>query len=114
MTMAELRDHRVACVRSRLLALRKKGFRVWLSPKDPDPHPDFSIHAVDDETVHFKKGSTPQGPIAIELRKVAEIAVDDVNRIIRIRVLGRIAWDALSELWSFQASQVGRPLHITK
>src|SRR5437870_824228 len=52
MTTAELREHRTACVRDRLLALRRKNFRVWLSPKDPDPHPDFLINVVDDELVH--------------------------------------------------------------
>jgi hypothetical protein len=109
MPTADLREHRAACVRDRLLALWKKSFRVWLSPKDPDPHPDFSIQAVDDEAVHFNKLSTPQRPIAIELRKIAEITVDDANQLVNIRLLGRLAWDTVSTLWSFEPSRIGRP-----
>lgn len=109
MTTAELRDHRVACVRDRLLALRKKGYRVWVAPKDPDPYPDFSIASVDAEVVHLDKLSTAQVPIPIELRKIAEIAVDDVGRVVRIRLLGRLAWDPVSTLWNFLPSLIGRP-----
>jgi hypothetical protein len=109
MTMEELREHRVRCVRDRLLTLQRVGFKVWLSPKDPDPYPAFSIHSIDDELVHFKKGSTPQVPIAIELRKIAEITVDEVKEIVHIRLLGRLVWDPASTLWSFTPSRIGRP-----
>jgi len=92
-----------------MMATRLQGFKVWLSPKDPDPYPDFSIHAVDDEAVHFKKRSTPQGPIAIDLRKIAEITDDNVRQIAHVRLLGRLAWDAGSTLWNFEPSRIGRP-----
>jgi hypothetical protein len=73
MTTGELREHdRGACVRDRRMAPQKNGFRVWLSPKDPDRRPDFSIQAINDGALHFRKRSTPQLPIAIELRKIAE------------------------------------------
>lgn len=110
MTTVELGDHdRGACVRDRLVALKKKGLKAWLSPKDKDPYPDFSIQAVDEEAVHFKKLSTPQGPIAINLRKIAEITEDNVRQIVHIRLLGRLAWDAVSTLWNFEPSRIGRP-----
>lgn len=110
MTTAELREHdRLTCVRDRLLALQQRGFKIWLSPKDPDPYPDFSIQAIEDEAVHFKKRSTPQGPIAIDLRKIAEITDDTVRQIGHVRLLGRLAWDAGSTLWNFEPSRIGRP-----
>jgi hypothetical protein len=110
MTTAKLGEHdRRVCVRNRLIALMQKGLRVWLSPKDKDPYPDFSIQAVDDEAVHFKKLSTPQGPIAIDLRKIAEITDDSVRQIVHIRLLGWLAWDAVSTLWNFEPSRIGRP-----
>ncbi len=91
------------------MAVRNRGFKVWLSPKDPDPYPDFSVQAVHDDAVHFKKQSTPQAPIAIDLRKIAEITDDNVREIAHIRLLGRLVWDAVSTLWNFEPSRIGRP-----
>jgi hypothetical protein len=109
MTTPELRDHRVACVRKRLRALQQTGYKVWLEPKDPDPYPDFRIERTDDEYAYFDKLSTPQTAIPVELRKIAEIAVDAVNKVVRIRLFGHLSWDSRSTLWSFLPSQFGRP-----
>src|SRR5438067_808999 len=55
MPSAELRDHRIPCVREELEKLH--GMAIQLSPKDPDPYPDFFLHHLRDAEVEFQKGS---------------------------------------------------------
>ena len=90
MSSAELRDHRIDCVRKRLNSLL--GFTIHLSPKDPDPYRDFMIETVGQDDVVFQKLSSSQR-LSIELRKVAEITLDKHKKIAAIRLLGRVAWD---------------------
>jgi hypothetical protein len=90
MSSAELREHRMACVRDYLKSLLP--YTIHLCPKDPDPFPDFRIERVDiDEVVLRKISSTAQ--LCIELRKVAEITLDKPTKIATIRLLVRVAWD---------------------
>jgi hypothetical protein len=90
MSSAELREHRSDCVRGHLSKLM--GFKIHLSPKDPDPYPDFMIESVGNDEVVFEKLSSTQR-LPIELRKVAEIMADRGRRIANIRLLGRVVWD---------------------
>src|SRR5260370_33933924 len=53
MPTAELREHRVPCLRDRLHKLRCQAFVFRLYPKDPDPYEDFRIDRIDDEQVQF-------------------------------------------------------------
>jgi len=110
MSAADLIGHRVSCVRQRLENLRKQGVRVRLRPKDPDPYPDFMITALGDETIEFEKLSSDQR-LTIELRKIAEITVD--QQLLSIRLLGRVRWVERGiprPEWQFAPSQrVGRP-----
>src|SRR5262245_26481224 len=55
MSTAELREHRIPCVREELQKLR--GSAIRLSPKDPDPYPNFYISQVSETEVTFLKGS---------------------------------------------------------
>lgn len=105
-----MRDHRPSCVQHRLIQLMQLGLKVHLSPKDPDPHPDFRIATIEDAYVKFQKLSSDQN-LEVEFGKIAEIIVDRSAQIIRIRLLGRVTWnDEPGHLeWRFRASRVGRP-----
>jgi hypothetical protein len=109
MTAAARRDHdTLACLRTRMKELQnKRSYKVWLSPKDPDPYPDFSIGAVDETAVHFQKLSTPQLPIAIALSKISKITEDNVRKLLHIRLRGHLGWDATSTLWHFEPNRPG-------
>jgi endogenous inhibitor of DNA gyrase (YacG/DUF329 family) len=102
MSTAELKEHRPACVRARLGAVRSTNAEVFLLPKDPDPYPAFSIKRIDEETntVEFLKNSAMQY-LSIELQKIAEITPAPLERAVYIRLLGRVAWDASIERWRF-------------
>ncbi len=110
MRAVELREHRGSCVRRRLDDLMKQGFKVRLSPKEPDPYPDFRIESADGEYVRFQKLSSQQH-LEIELGKVAEIVVDRSAKTIDIRLLGRVVWnEGLGHAeWQFTPSRIGRP-----
>jgi len=106
----EMRDHRSSCVQLRLTQVMQRGFTVHLSPKDPDPHPDFRIVSIDADYVRFEKLSSDQH-LEIEFGKVAEITVDQPAQIVDIRLLGRVIWkeEARYSEWRFIPSRIGRP-----
>jgi hypothetical protein len=109
MPSAELRDHRVDCVRERLKQLQRKGWYVRLFPKDPDPYPNFVIRDFPtDEEVRFEKLSSDQH-LSIELRKIAEITPRSSDQLIYIRVLGKVRWEENKREWQFAPARVGRP-----
>src|SRR5882672_327786 len=87
----EMRDHRLPCVRHRLAQLLQLSFKVHLSPKDPDPYPDFRIESVDGDWGRFQKLSSSQR-LEIHLAKIAEIIVDRSAKVVYIRLLGRVIW----------------------
>lgn len=105
MSSSDLRDHRVKCVRNELEKLR--GLPILLSPKDPDPYPNFYVHDLADTEVEFLKGSN-HDLVTVDLRKIAEIS--KVDRVGHVRVLGRIVWHADIKRWRFAPTgPVGRP-----
>jgi len=110
MSAVEMREHRIPCVRSELKKLMGRPFQ--LSPKDPDPHPDFYIHHLGDDAaeVEFHKGSNDD-VVTVDLRKIAEItAVNQGRATAYVRVLGRIAWHADIKRWRFEpTAAVGGP-----
>jgi hypothetical protein len=107
MSAAELRDHRVPCVRAELEKLR--GRTILLSPKDPDPYPNFHINYIREDEVEFQKGSN-HDIVTIDLRKIAEITQDRAENIASIRVLGRVVWHDDIKRWRFAPTgMVGRP-----
>lgn len=110
MSTAEIRDHRVDCVRKRFAELQNKGYRVHLQPKDPDPYPDFKIANIEKDEVRFQKMSSGQY-LDIELRKIAEITADGTDRMINVRLLGQVIWDDSTRRpeWRFVSSRIGRP-----
>lgn len=108
MSTSELRDHRLGCVQTHLNQLKQLAIDVRLSPKDPDPYPNFRIWEVGASEVQFRKLSSMQH-ISVELRKVAEITVDDPSRIVHIRLYGRVTWDEVGQRWHFVSTRVGRP-----
>ncbi len=108
MSSEQAREHRAGCVRDRLEKLKSEGWHYRLSPKDADPYPDFSINQVSDEEVRFYKVSSGQD-LPIELRKVAEITCNPIDRTVAIRLLGRVHWEAAIQRWTFQPSRIGRP-----
>jgi|SRR5215475_9989236 len=108
MTSAELRPHRLACVRSRLQQIRRLSLRARLTPKDPDPYPDFYITEISDAEVTFSKGSN-DNQVTVDLTKVAEITIDHQGKIAHIRVLGHVAWHEDIQRWRFAPSRIGRP-----
>lgn len=106
MASAELREHRLTCIRQRLTALKHQ--RVRLTPKDLDPYPDFSIENVLENEVVLTKLSSSQR-LTVELQKVAEVIAPDSQQPILIRLLGAVRWnEGLSE-WQFLPTRVGRP-----
>jgi hypothetical protein len=110
MSTAEIRDHRVDCVRKRFAELQNKGSRIHLQPKDPDPYPDFKIANIEKDEVRFQKMSSGQY-LDIELRKIAEITAGGTDRMISVRLLGQVIWDDSTRRpeWRFVSSRIGRP-----
>ena len=108
MSSSELREHRVACVRSKLQEIQHLAFQIRLTPKDPDPYPDFYINQVAETEVEFRKGSNSDH-VTVELRKVAEVTLDREGRVAHIRLLGHISWHEDIKRWRFAPSQIGRP-----
>jgi len=107
MSAAELRDHRIPCVREELQKLR--GTVILLSPKDPDPYPKFYISQIHETEVTFQKGSNGD-KVTVDLRKIADITVKSGESLAYIRVLGRIVWHGDSKCWLFEpTAPVGRP-----
>jgi len=105
MSAAELRGHRIPCVRSELEKLC--GTPIHLAPKDPDPYPSFYINHIYDGEVEFLKGSN-KDCVKVDLRKIAEITVAD--GLAYIRVLGRIVWRDDIKRWRFApTAAIGRP-----
>jgi hypothetical protein len=88
----------------------RQGFKVRLSPKEPDPYPDFRIESTVGDYVTFQKLSSQQR-LEIELGKIAEIAVDRSAQTLVIRLLGRVIWkeEARNSEWRFMPSRIGRP-----
>jgi hypothetical protein len=110
MPYADLRAHRVPCVRQELEKLR--AMPILLSPKDPDPYPNFHVGAINDTEVEFRKGSNGDC-VVLDLRKIAEIAVSPADRVAYIRVLGRIEWREDIKRWRFApTAAIGRPAVI--
>lgn len=110
MSYADLRAHRVPCVRQELEKLR--GMPIQLLPKDPDPYPNFHIGSVTEAEVEFRKGSNGDC-VALDLRKIAEITVSPADKLAYIRVLGRIVWREDIKRWRFApTAEVGRPRRI--
>jgi hypothetical protein len=82
---------------------------IQLSPKDPDPYPNFHINNVCEGEVEFQKSSN-QDIVTVDLRKIAEITVSHADRVAYIRVLGRIVWYDDIKRWRFAPTgTVGRP-----
>jgi hypothetical protein len=110
MSSDELKDHRIPCVRKELKKLMR--YPVQLSPKDPDPYPNFYIHHLADDAseVEFHKGSN-RDVVTVDLRKIAEITVSTVDKVAYIRVLGNVAWHPEIDTgrWRFEPTAVGRP-----
>jgi hypothetical protein len=108
MSSADLRQHRLACVRNRLQQIQRLSPRIRLSPKDPDPYPDFYMTEIGEAEVTFSKGSNSD-QLTVELNKIAEIAIDHQGKIAHIRVLGYIGWHEDIKRWRFVPSRIGRP-----
>jgi hypothetical protein len=108
MSTAELREHRTPCVHARLQKLYQKHSKIRLSPKDPDPYPDFAVAMLGEEEVKFEKLSSDQH-VPVEIRKIAEITDDGLEDITHIRLLGRIHWDESINRWRFAPTRIGRP-----
>jgi hypothetical protein len=106
MSTAELREHRVPCLHEHLSKLTRRHIR--LTPKDPDPYPDFFLSGVDETQAYFEKLSSHQ-QLIIDLSKIAEITSDLTQDRTFIRVLGRVAWDDGAKQWRFMPSRIGRP-----
>jgi hypothetical protein len=106
MSTAELREHRVPCLHERLSKLTRRHIR--LTPKDPDPYPDFFLSRVDETRAYFEKLSSHQ-QLIINLSKIAELTSDSTQDRTFIRVLGRVAWDDGAKLWRFMPSRIVRP-----
>jgi hypothetical protein len=109
MSSTDLRDHRIPCVRDELQKLR--GVAIQLSPKDPDPYPDFYLHHVREAEVEFQKGSN-HDVVTVDMRKIAEIIKADQPAY--IRVLGRVVWREDIKRWRFApTAAIGRPRQAT-
>jgi len=107
MSAAELREHRMPCVRSQLKKLH--GMEIQLSPKDPDPYPTFYLNHIYDGEVEFIKRSN-HDCVTVDLRKIADITIAPTERTAHIRVLGRIVWHDDLKRWRFApTAPVGRP-----
>lgn len=108
MSSAELREHRIPCVRTKLREFHHLAFPVRLTPKDPDPYPDFYINQISETDVEFRKGSNSDH-VAVELQKIAEMTLDREGRLAHIRLLGHVSWHDDIKRWRFAPSQLGRP-----
>ena len=106
MSTVELKDHRVPCLHEHLSKLSRRHIR--LTPKDPDPYPDFFLSRVDEAKAYFEKLSSGQ-QLVIDLSKIAELTFDATRDRTYIRVLGRVGWDEPAKLWRFLPSRIGRP-----
>ena len=107
MSAAELRDHRIPCIRKELDKLR--GMEIQLTPKDPDPYPNFQLFHLHDGEVEFQKGSN-HDIVNVDLRKIAEISINQMERVASVRVLGRIVWHDDIKRWRFvPTAPIGRP-----
>jgi hypothetical protein len=107
MSAAELRDHRIPCVRDVLKNL--SGMEIQVSPKDPDPYPNFHLHYLHENEVEFRKCSN-HDMVTVDLRKIAEISINEAERMASVRVLGRIVWRDDIKGWRFApTAPVGRP-----
>lgn len=107
MSAADLRDHRIPCVRAELQRLQ--GTVIQLSPKDPDPYPNFYISRVHETEVTFLKGSNNDN-VTVDLRRIADITISPQEKLAYIRVLGRIVWHGDIKRWQFEpTAPVGRP-----
>jgi hypothetical protein len=111
MSAADMREHRIPCVRRELKKLSSTPFH--LSPKDPDPYPDFYIHNLggDATEVQFHKGSNGD-VVTVDLRKIAEITAThhQGKAMAYVRLLGRIAWHQDIKRWRFEpTAAIGRP-----
>ena len=105
MSSVELRHHRVPCVRNHLLKLRGKP--ILLTPKDPDPYPNFYIRDLNENEAEFFKGSN-HDVVTVDLRKIGEIG--ETDGIGYIRLLGRIVWHDDIKRWRFIPTRpLGRP-----
>ena len=106
MTSPELREHRLPCLHQRLQKL--KHHEVRLTPKDPDPYPNFSIENVSESKVVFKKLSSSQH-LTIELQKIAEVTPVDAQGLLYIRLFGAVRWNDDLKEWLFLPTRIGRP-----
>lgn len=109
MSAGQMGDHRVPCVRMELKKLL--AMRIQLLPKDPDPYPDFYIHHLgdNDTEVDFHKASN-HDVVTVDLRKIAEMTVNQAEKMAHVRVLGRVVWDGDIKGWRFApTAAVGRP-----
>jgi len=113
MSSADLREHRLGCVGQRLKELKRRRYKIRLLPKDPDPYPDFDIERVTNAEVDFQKLSSSQH-LSVELQKIAEITIDSAERMVSIRLLGRVRWNENTKQWHFVPTIVGRPRRRTR
>ena len=105
MSSADLREHRIPCVRRELVKL--SGMPIQLAPKDPDPYPNFHLHHVNEAEAAFEKRSNGD-LVTVDLRKIA--AVSHADEVGYVRVLGRINWHDGIKRWRFEpTAAVGRP-----
>jgi hypothetical protein len=105
MSAADMREHRIRCVRGELEKLR--GMPVLLTPKDPDPYQNFYLHHVNEAEVAFEKGSNSD-LVTVDLRKIA--AVSQADKVGYVRVLGRVNWHDDIKRWRFAPTgAIGRP-----
>jgi hypothetical protein len=107
MSSADLRDHRIPCVRAEL----QKAFAlcIELTPKDPDPYPAFAIAQINETTVEFRKKSNDDH-ITVDLRKIAVITINQQESLAHIRLLGRVVWHEDIKRWRFEpTAPIGRP-----
>jgi hypothetical protein len=82
---------------------------IHLSPKDPDPYPNFYLMSVNEGEVEFRKGSNSDH-VTLDLRKISEITISPADKLAYIRVLGRIVWREDIKRWRFApTAEVGRP-----
>jgi len=108
MSTYDLKAHRIPCVRGELEKLR--GMPIQLAPKDPDPYPNFYLHHIDETEVGFEKGSN-NDLVTVDLRKIAEITINQAEKLAYVRVLGHVGWhpEIDSGRWRFAPTAIGRP-----
>jgi hypothetical protein len=98
MQTADLREHRIPCLRDRLNNLKYR--HVILFPKDPDPYPDFFLQRLNEDKAEFEKSSSGHC-LSIELQKITEVVPNDQEQKTYIRVLGRVSWSEANRSWQF-------------